>query len=755
MTRTFFFVGWIWLGLMVRAADVIPVTRPQRSAPVDFRSEILPLLQANCLPCHNKTTTKADLLLETPADMLKGGETGPAIIVGDAAGSLLMKLSTHAEKPRMPPRDNKVNAVDFTPEQLGLLARWIEEGAKAGDGSVEQVRWLPSAPELRASYAVALSADGQFVAAGRGNRLWIYHRPTSQPVGELISPGGGSAQRDVVGSLAFRADGQQLAAGGFREIRLWQRIQPAFQRSSGSLVSAATRGPSAMADGSRLVRSNAPGQLELVSSNGAVIAELKGDSRQVQAVRSAELTVDSAKSGLAVTQRRFEAAEKEQKNQNDRLGRGREARVAALDAVRARYKAQDKASEELKAAEMAVAQLPADAKEEEKKARTTRLEAARKAVDAAKGELETAQRKLAVSEEELRLTDLAVELSRLEIIRWQELRTGASNRLAAVEQERTQRQKELEAAPFPLSWGLSPDGRWWVAQVASDRLTIASGLTGEALETWDAPGPVDDWGWGEGQSVRIRCGDQIFERALLPTWALQGVLGGEAKPGPLVDRVGALGYSPDGRWLASGSGEPSRSGDVSWWDPTSGAWMGTITNLHSDTVLAVSFSPDSQLLASGGADRFARVVDPQSGRALRALEGHTGHVLAVGWKNDSTTLASAGADLTVKFWDTSTGEKRKQAGGFEREVTGVVFLKDDQWLATGHPRELRVVNENGDRVRVLTGLGDLAYSLAISADGRWIVAAGEDGVVRIWDRNTEAPRWQFPPLPPTVAAAAP
>jgi WD40 repeat protein len=109
------------------------------------------------------------------------------------------------------------------------------------------------------------------------------------------------------------------------------------------------------------------------------------------------------------------------------------------------------------------------------------------------------------------------------------------------------------------------------------------------------------------------------------------------------------------------------------------------------------------------------------------LEGHTGHVLAVGWKNDSTTLASAGADLTVKFWDTSTGEKRKQAGGFEREVTGVVFLKDDQWLATGHPRELRVVNENGDRV----------------------------GVVRIWDRDTEAPRLQFPPPPSPVAAAAP
>ena len=58
----------------------ISIAKIVRKTPVDFEKEILPILKNNCLACHNKTTTKAGLILETPADIIKGGESGKAVV---------------------------------------------------------------------------------------------------------------------------------------------------------------------------------------------------------------------------------------------------------------------------------------------------------------------------------------------------------------------------------------------------------------------------------------------------------------------------------------------------------------------------------------------------------------------------------------------------------------------------------------------------------------------------------------------------
>src|SRR5436190_24116757 len=75
----------------------LPIADLKRPAPVEFEKEILPVLSANCLACHNRTKAKADLVLETPADMLKGGENGPAIVPKKSADSLLLKLAAHQQ----------------------------------------------------------------------------------------------------------------------------------------------------------------------------------------------------------------------------------------------------------------------------------------------------------------------------------------------------------------------------------------------------------------------------------------------------------------------------------------------------------------------------------------------------------------------------------------------------------------------------------------------------------------------------------
>ncbi len=739
--------GLLIASVPLHAADPIPVKRPDRTTPVDFRREILPLMQANCLPCHNRTTTKADLLLETPADMIRGGESGAALVPGKPAESLLFKLSTHEVKPRMPPKDNKVNAVNFTPEQLGLIALWIEQGAAAGEAGAEEVRWLESAPDLKAVYAVALSPDGQYLAAGRGNRLFLYHRPTRQTVGELVSPEVQGprpvAQKDQVGALAFRPDGLQLASGGFEEIRLWHPAASAFRSTAEPVVSRPDTEPRRSTSGDRSLRRSETGSVEVVDPDGKVVATLDGDVRLQRAAQEATRGAAALRSVLASVQKRVESADKEQKGQLDRLGRARDGQVKATDTLAEKQRARDKVQTDLDAAMLALALTATNAPEAERKPLAEKVDAARKSLDAGRTEIETAARKLGVADEELRLSLHSVDLSRIDLLRWERERSSLSNRLAEADSTRSNRLAQATAAPKPLRFDLSSDGRWAVTQTAPDRLSVWSGLTGEPVETWDAPSPVEALQMVSNDRVRIRCGAGSFERDLLPRWELQTVVADGTGKGPLEDRVGALAYSPDGRWLASGCGEPSRSGHVHLWNPADGSFQMGVTNLHSDAVFSLSFSPDSRWLASAGADRFARVVDPLSGQQVRALEGHTGHVLSVAWKDDSSTLASGSADLTVKFWDAVNGEKRKQAGGVDREVTALAFLSGDHWVATGSPKELRVVNENGEKVRSLNGLAEVAYAVAVSADGRWIAAGGEDGVVRVWDRDVEAPKVAF------------
>src|SRR4051812_12998715 len=80
---------------------IAPIAHP---APVDFQKEVLPILASNCLACHNKTKAKAGLILETPGDMLKGGDR-PAIVPKKGSESLLLLAAAHQADVAMPPKD--------------------------------------------------------------------------------------------------------------------------------------------------------------------------------------------------------------------------------------------------------------------------------------------------------------------------------------------------------------------------------------------------------------------------------------------------------------------------------------------------------------------------------------------------------------------------------------------------------------------------------------------------------------------------
>lgn len=89
-----------------------------------FETDVAPLLKAKCAKCHGEKERKADLDLGTPSAILKGGESGPAIVPKDFEKSLLYEKVAAGEMP--PGKKDRL-----TEAELAVIRRWIEAGAPA------------------------------------------------------------------------------------------------------------------------------------------------------------------------------------------------------------------------------------------------------------------------------------------------------------------------------------------------------------------------------------------------------------------------------------------------------------------------------------------------------------------------------------------------------------------------------------------------------------------------------------------------
>ncbi len=273
-------------------AQAIQIAEVTHEGPVDFEKEILPLFRRNCLACHSATEAQSDLVLETPQTLLKGGSNGPAVVAGKGAESLLIKLAAKQLKPVMPPEDNDVKAKPFTPQELGLIKKWIDEGAK-GDvkGGGGAITWQALPPGVQPIYAVAITDDGQYAAAARANQIFLYHVPSKRELGRLTDPAlierglyknPGVADVDLVQSLAFNPEGTLLASGGFRSVKLWRKPEPAKKLDLTGLESPA-RSLVVSPDGKWAAIGEENGKIDLFNlENGQIAKRLEGHAGAVK-----------------------------------------------------------------------------------------------------------------------------------------------------------------------------------------------------------------------------------------------------------------------------------------------------------------------------------------------------------------------------------------------------------------------------------------------------------------------------------------
>lgn len=115
--------------------------------------DALALLEAHCVRCHGGEKTKGGFDLTTREALLRGGETGPAVVPGNPGTSLLVRMIRHEVEPEMPHKEKKL-----PDEAITRIAEWVKNGAPY-DRRLSQVS-SPASPQVPAEFTLT-EADRQ------------------------------------------------------------------------------------------------------------------------------------------------------------------------------------------------------------------------------------------------------------------------------------------------------------------------------------------------------------------------------------------------------------------------------------------------------------------------------------------------------------------------------------------------------------------------------------------------------------------
>jgi WD40 repeat protein len=160
------------------------------------------------------------------------------------------------------------------------------------------------------------------------------------------------------------------------------------------------------------------------------------------------------------------------------------------------------------------------------------------------------------------------------------------------------------------------------------------------------------------------------------------------------------------------------------------------------TVQRLAFSPDGRFLATGSQDNLVRLWDVATGKELRRFVGHDNWVQHVAFSPDGRTLASSSSDWSVRLWEVVTGKERGRVTGQRSMVTPLEFSPDGRFLALGGTDKLIHIHSLAEEKEVLrfSGHDGTVSCLAYFRDGRRLFSGGTDTTLLVWDVSNLAER---------------
>lgn len=202
------------MSLLPTARGDEPAEQPAATAPV-YARDVHRFFKTYCIGCHSDDEPESGLSLQSFAGLNRGGDSGePIVVPGKPTESLLVKVLSPKGEPKMPPEDSK----QPKPEEVALIVRWIESGAKGPDSgeakpsvgyeTPDVPKILPKGPVTPAVVSVAYAPDGKLLAAARHREVLLLQTSDGK---KTITLQGATAPLNAV---AFSPDGKLVAAAG-------------------------------------------------------------------------------------------------------------------------------------------------------------------------------------------------------------------------------------------------------------------------------------------------------------------------------------------------------------------------------------------------------------------------------------------------------------------------------------------------------------------------------------------------------------
>jgi WD40 repeat protein/tetratricopeptide (TPR) repeat protein len=238
--------------------------------------------------------------------------------------------------------------------------------------------------------------------------------------------------------------------------------------------------------------------------------------------------------------------------------------------------------------------------------------------------------------------------------------------------------------------------------------------------------------------------------------------------------ISSVAFSPtDNRLLAVGyGGQPDVS--VALWDIDAGTELVRLPSPvdlpafqlepNARAVGALAFSPDGKYLVAGFGSKSSivpprksslSVWEPGTRRLIRSLAGHTGYCVSLDFSRDGRLLASGSHDGTAILWSTATWTPTqtllnpdKYESGNRGLVSDVAFSPDGKTLAMASrlaPGKVLLWDVATGNVVTLKGHSAAVLAVAFSPDGRTLASGGNDQTVRLWNVETRRELMQLDP----------